>query len=195
MLKLRVKQVTDESKNNDKTERPKKKENQLGILKFYTFCQKIQQRPVGLGESYWERSIGFTYQSRKYIWKVALSSPKKLLQFYLVGQGRAQLEHSSHIVKVGVEATCWHFKPDIYWRKQPNWWAHLELCHRNPDILERVPNQIALSSCGEVCTHASYKTTRTWENFNNWGTKIILFPDELWLSASKSKSFVKGISQ
>ena len=146
MLKLRVKQVTDESKNNDKTERPKKKENQLGILKFYTFCQKIQQRPMGLGESYWERSIGFTYQSRKYIWKVATSSPKKLLQFYLVGQGRAQLEHSSHIVKVGVEATCWHFKPDIYWRKQPDWWAHLELCHRNPDILERVPNQTTLSN-------------------------------------------------
>ena len=25
---------------------------------------------------------------------------------YLVVQGRVQLEHSSHIVKVGVEATC-----------------------------------------------------------------------------------------
>ena len=29
----------------------------------------------------------------------------------LVVQGRAQLEHSSHIVKVLVKATCYHFKP------------------------------------------------------------------------------------
>ena len=32
-------------------------------------------------------------------------------QLYLVVQGRVQLEHSSHIVKVGVEVTCYHFKP------------------------------------------------------------------------------------
>ena len=38
--------------------------------------------------------------------KSSASSPKKLPQLYLVVQGRAQLEHSSHIVKVGVEATC-----------------------------------------------------------------------------------------
>ena len=31
-------------------------------------------------------------------------------------------------------------------RKQLNWLAHLEVCHRNPDILERVLNQIALSN-------------------------------------------------
>ena len=30
---------------------------------------------------------------------------------HLVVQGRKQLEHSSHIVKVGVEATCLHFNP------------------------------------------------------------------------------------
>ena len=34
------------------------------------------------------------------------NTPKNLLQFYLVLQGRMQLEHSSHIVKVGVKATC-----------------------------------------------------------------------------------------
>ena len=33
---------------------------------------------------------------------------------HLVVQRRVQLEHSSHIVKVGVEATCLHFNP---WRK------------------------------------------------------------------------------
>ena len=33
--------------------------------------------------------------------------------------------------------------------------------------------------CGEVCTHTSYKATRTWENFNNVGVKMILLSDEL----------------
>ena len=37
-------------------------------------------------------------------------------------------------------------RPDVYWRKWPNQQAYLELCHWNPDILERVLNQIALSN-------------------------------------------------
>ena len=45
---------------------------------------------------------------------------------------------------------------------------------------------------GEVHTHASYKTTRTWENFNNQGTKMILLSDKLWLIANNSKSFASG---
>ena len=36
---------------NDNIKRPKPKENQLGILKNYAFCQKIQQRASGPGES------------------------------------------------------------------------------------------------------------------------------------------------
>ena len=51
------------------------------------------------------------YLWKKYTQKVAASSPEKLPQLYLVVQGRAQLEHSSHIVKVLVKATCYHFKP------------------------------------------------------------------------------------
>ena len=39
----------------------------------------------------------------------------------------------------------------------------------------------------EMRTHASYKTTRTWENLNNWGTKMILLSDEPWLIANNSK--------
>ena len=71
--------------------------------------------------------------------------------------------------------------PGIYRRKQTNQQAHLELCHRHPwqpgkgAKLDRV---IQLN-CGEVRTHASYKTTRTWENFNNRGTKMILLSDKL----------------
>ena len=42
--------------------------------------------------------------------------------------------------------------PDVYCRKRPNRRAHLELCHRNLDILGRVLNQIALSnSTAEKC--------------------------------------------
>ena len=35
------------------TTRPKPKENQLGILKIYAFCQKIQQKTSGPGECCW----------------------------------------------------------------------------------------------------------------------------------------------
>ena len=38
-------------KHSENTKRPKSKENQLGILKIYAFCQKIQQRASGPGES------------------------------------------------------------------------------------------------------------------------------------------------
>ena len=95
----------------------------------------------------------------------------------LVVQGRVQLEHSSHIVKVDVEATRLHF--NCYWRKCQ---THLELCDRNLDILERMLNQIVLFS-------SSYKATWTRANFNSWGAKMILLSDELWLLDNNSKSF------
>ena len=41
--------------------RPKPKENQLVILKIYAFCQKIQQRASGPGESV----AGVTYLSMR----------------------------------------------------------------------------------------------------------------------------------
>ena len=44
----------------------------------------------------------------------------------------------------------------------------------------------------EVYTNASCITSRTWENLNNWGTKMILLSDTLWLIANNSKSFVNG---
>ena len=54
------------------------------------------------------------------------------------------------------------------------------------------PDCIIQPNCGEVHTHASCKTTRTWENFNNWGRKMILLSGELWLVANNSKSFANG---
>ena len=49
------------------TIRPKPKENQLGILKMYAFCQKIQQKTLGPGECCW--CYVFFYEN----------APKKLL--------------------------------------------------------------------------------------------------------------------
>ena len=51
------------------------------------------------------------------------------------------------------------------------------------------PDRVIQFSCGEVRSHASYKTTGTWENFNNTGTKITLLSCDLWLIANNSNSF------
>ena len=56
----------------------------------------------------------------------------------LVVQGRVQLEHNRQHLHTLIS--------DVYWKKRPNQWAHLELCYRNPDILERLLNWIALSN-------------------------------------------------
>ena len=45
----------------DNIKRQEPKENQLGILKIYTFCQKVQQRALGPGQS----TAGVTYLSMK----------------------------------------------------------------------------------------------------------------------------------
>ena len=81
----------------------------------------------------------------------------------LVVQGKVQLEHISHIVKVHVEATSLaEYNP---WWKKPNWQAHYELFHRNPDILVR--DHLIQINYKEKHTHASFKTARTCENFKN----------------------------
>ena len=88
------------------------------------------------------RSRCWGYISMRILPKSYCIYPLKLLQLYLVVKERGQLDHSSHRVEVVVESS----NPDLYWRKRQNQQAHLELCHRNPDILERVLDQIALSS-------------------------------------------------
>ena len=65
----------------DKIKRRKQKDTQLGILNIYIFCWKFSRR----GEC-----------CQRYIVSVFENTPKNL-----VVQGRVQLEHSSHIVKVG----------------------------------------------------------------------------------------------
>ena len=64
-----------------------------------------------------------------------------------------------------------------------------ELCHPEKDAK---PDRIIQLNCREVHTHASFKETRTWENFNNQGAKMILLSEELWSIANNSKSFASG---
>ena len=52
------------------------------------------------------------------------------------------------------------------------------------------PDCVIQLSYGEVHTHASYKTTRTWDKFNSWGTAVILLSDELYLGHSKSNHLI-----
>ena len=55
---------------NDNTTMSKPQENQLGILKIYTFCQKIQHIP-----QVQESAAGVTYLSMRMHPKIAASSP------------------------------------------------------------------------------------------------------------------------
>ena len=51
MLKLRVKQGYMSQAYNYNIKRPKPHDTQLGIVKVYAFCQKIQQRASHPGDS------------------------------------------------------------------------------------------------------------------------------------------------
>ena len=104
------------------------------------------------------------------------------------------LEYSNHIVRVDVEATHQHFKP---WRmlKEKTEPAGLFGTMPQEPWLSKMaakPDHVIQLNCGEVRTHANYKTTRTWENFHNRGKQIIFLSDELWLIANNSQSFVNG---
>ena len=72
---------------NDKTKRPKLKENQVGILKIYLFCQKIQQRSLGLGES----TAGVTYLSMKIHQKSCCILPLKVAATLLSGSRKGSV--------------------------------------------------------------------------------------------------------
>ena len=61
-----VKAKSQAGKICDNTKRPKPKENQLVILKIYTFCLTIQQRTLSPGES----TTGVMYLPVRYTQKV-----------------------------------------------------------------------------------------------------------------------------
>ena len=107
---------------------------------------------------------------------------------HFVVHGRKQLQHSNHIVKVGVKATCLHFNPWRILKETTELAGPFRTMPQEPwhpwkgAKLDRV---IQLN-CREVHTHASYKTSRTWENFHNWRVKMILLSDKLWVIANNS---------
>ena len=74
---------------NDNIKWPKPQDILLRILKIYAFYQKIQQRTLGPTESSWSYIV---------------SAFENIIK-NLVVQGRMQLEHGTHIVKVSVKAT------------------------------------------------------------------------------------------
>ena len=162
---------------NDNLKRPKLQNAQLGILKICTFCLKIQQMALGPGE--------------RAAWLMQYVFENKPKNF--VVQGRTQLEHSVTQLR---SVPKLHGNPlihDLYWRKQPNWQAHLELCHMNPDILEQVLKQIPLSnSIAGKWAHMQVIKQTEHGRISNRGTKMILLSDEPWLIANNSKSFVNG---
>ena len=99
-----------------------------------------------------------------YVEYVLENKPKNL-----VVQGRVQLEHSSHIVNVGIKATCLYFNP---WYIPTETTKPVGLFGTMPQESwhpgkEANPDHIIQLNCGKVRTHASYKTTKTWGNFNN----------------------------
>ena len=159
---------------NDSTKRPKSKKNQLGILKFMHFARKFGRQP-----QVQERVLlGLLSIYKNTLEKLLHLLPKSYCNFtYLVVDGRAQIEHRCHIVKVSVEANANTSSPDIYWRKCLSWQAHLELCHRNHENLERMLNWITLSnSIAEKCPptqvikqpeHGRTSTTKekNWSSF------------------------------
>ena len=115
-----------------------------------------------------------------------------MLQHYLMVQGRGQLKHSSHIVNADVEATCQHFKPWCILKETtelagPFGTMPQEPWH--PGIGAQLDHVIQLT-VGKCAPMQVLKTTRTWENFSNQGTKMTLLSDKLWSVVNNSKSFV-----
>ena len=154
MLKLRVKQLIYESN----IWHPKKAKASRYSAKDLKNLRILPENPVeGLRSR------------REHCWSYVVSTFENATKSLLV-QGSVQLEHSSHIVKVYMLHANTSI-PGIYWRERPKRQAHLELWHPGKG---GKPVRVIQLNCGEVRTHVSYKTIRTWQNFNNWGTKMIL---------------------
>ena len=154
MLKLRVKQVIWVKNIKNIQHKKAKAARFLSILKIYAFAGKFSR-----GSQVQERAL---LELRNIcLWEYTKN---------LVVQAWVQLEHSSLIVKVSVEATYLHFNPWHILKKTTKPVAHLELCHKNLGILESMRNQIVLSNFTEgkcapmqVIKHPEHGRTSTTE--------------------------------
>ena len=180
---------------NGNTKRPKLQDTQLGILGILP-----ENVAEGLGsrrEHCWGY-ISVNENIPEKLWIYQKSCHTFLIKVVLT------LLNGSRKSAVGALGVIWlssvlrlhanTSSQDVYRREQPNQWAHLELCQRNLDILEMVLKQIVLSnSTAMVCPPMQVvKKNRSWGNFNNQGTKMILLSHKLWLIANNSKSFADG---
>ena len=102
---------------------------------------EIQQRASGPGE----RAPGAMYLSLR----IHSKSCRNFTQWFREGRSWSiAVTQLRSVSRLHANTSS----PDVYCRKRPNRRAHLELCHRNLDILGRVLNQIALSnSTAEKC--------------------------------------------
>ena len=163
MLKLRGKQVIYEPKIQWQHKKAKSEWYSARYLKNLRILPENSAEDLGCKREHcWS-----------YIVSVFENTPKSL-----VVRGRVQLEHSSYIVKADVKATCLHFNPFKSTGPFETMPHELWLPGKGAK-----PDHVIQLNCWEVHTHASYKITKTWENFNNRGTKMILLSDKLWLIA------------
>ena len=134
---------------------------------------EIQQRSSGPGESI----AGVMCLSARIHQKNCHIFLTKVAATLLSGSKK---EHSSHMVEVSVEVTCWHFKPWHILKEATEPAGPFGTMPQGPWHPGKgaKPDCVIWLNCGEVRTHASYKRTRIWENFNKWGTKTILLSDE-----------------
>ena len=85
--------------SNDKN---KAKAEKKSVMDLKNLCLLLENSVEGLGDS----TVGVIYLSmRIYARSCCIFPLKKLPQLHLVVQVRAQLEHNSHKVMVGVEPT------------------------------------------------------------------------------------------
>ena len=156
----------------DNIKRQKPQDTQLGILRISTFLGKIQQRASGPKES----AGGLWEHTEK------------------GSDSRVELDHSNHIVNVGIKATCLHFNPWSILKEESELASPFGTMPQEPRLPGKCAklDHVIQLNCRELCTHRSYKITRAWENFNNRGTKVIFLWEELWLISSNCKSFGNG---
>ena len=148
--------------------------SKLGNLHIFL---EIQQRVSGPGE----KSAGGTYLSMRIHPKICCIFPLKVATTLLSGSRKstigAQLSHSEgHCQGCMLALQALMYIEGNDQTRRPIWnYATGTLASWKGCKLDCV---IQLN-CRKVHTHVSYKTTRTWENFNNQGSKMILLSDEL----------------
>ena len=136
------------------TKRPKPKENQLGILEVSSmeFMHFAGNSAQGLGSrrEHFRRHVSIFENTPK---KLPHLSPKSCRSF--TSWFREVCSRSIVVTQLRFVSRLYAntSSPDGYSRKQTNWQAHLKLCHKNPDFLERLLNWSALSnSTAGKCT-------------------------------------------